>query len=205
MSDFYVYLHRKATTGEVFYVGKGKTRRAYDRFGRSKWWQRTVAKHGLIVEICDRNLQEWYAFERESELIAYYGRSDLGYGCLINCTDGGEGSAGNLQSEKTRRLRALSNTGQKRSDEIRLKLKRAQQKYIAETPDAIDKKRKEHSHEMKKVVRSDGVVFESVHAAGKAMTDIGYSKTSYSHISACCNGHRPKAFGFTWRFKNDDT
>ena len=202
MSDYYVYLHRKATTGEVFYVGKGKTRRAYDRFGRSSWWQRTVAKHGLIIEIKESGLQEWYAFEREAELIAYYGRSDLKHGLLVNTTDGGEGSSGNHQSAETRRRRSESHFGKKRSDESKAIMKAAQQKFIRDNPHAIERRRDAHRHEMKRVIRGDGVVYDSIHVAGLAMADMGYSQTSYCKISSCCNGKRKTAFGFTWRFEN---
>lgn len=202
MFDYYVYLHRKATTGEVFYVGKGKTRRAYDRFGRSNWWQRTVAKHGLIVEIKESGLQEWYAFEREAELIAYYGRADLKNGSLVNTTDGGEGSSGNVQSNETRRRRSAAHFGKKRSDESKAIMKAAQQKFILDNPHAIERRRDAHRHEMKRVVRGDGVVYESIHVAGLAMVDMGYSQKSYCKISSCCNGKRKTAFGFTWRFEN---
>lgn len=92
--DFYVYLHRKKTTGEVFYVGKGTRWRAGNKVQRNIFWKRVVKKHGLIVEIVERNIQEWYALELERDLIAYYGRRDIGTGCLVNLTDGGEGSSG---------------------------------------------------------------------------------------------------------------
>jgi hypothetical protein len=93
--DFYVYLHRKATTGEVFYVGKGFGRRAWKvSCKRSQHWKNTVRKHGLIVEIAADGLQEWYAHEMERDLIALYGRRDLGHGPLVNLTDGGEGLVG---------------------------------------------------------------------------------------------------------------
>ena len=62
MTCYYVYLHRKKTTGEVFYVGKGSGKRAWDNHGRSDPWRKTVSKHGKIVEILQDNLQEWYAF-----------------------------------------------------------------------------------------------------------------------------------------------
>lgn len=91
MTCYYVYLHRKKTTGEVFYVGKGKNKRAWDRHGRSDLWKKTATKCGWDVEILQDNLQEWYAFELETGLIALYGRLDLGDGSLVNLSDGGEG------------------------------------------------------------------------------------------------------------------
>jgi len=95
MTDFYVYVHRKATTGEIFYVGKGKGKRAYDlsEYGRAynPYYWRVAKKYGVSVEIIETGLQEWYALELEIDLIAYYGRCDLGLGPLVNLTDGGDG------------------------------------------------------------------------------------------------------------------
>lgn len=101
--DFYVYLHRKATTGEVFYVGKGKGDRALSIKHRNSRWNRTQKKHGLIVEIAQDGLQEWAAFELEKDLIALYGRENLS-----NMTDGGEGTSGWVQSEETKAKRGAA-------------------------------------------------------------------------------------------------
>lgn len=87
--DFYVYVHRRATDGTVFYVGKGQRRRAHYTKDRNPHWHRTFEKHGLIVEITHSGLNEQEAFRRERELIAFYGR-----GNLCNLTDGGEGTSG---------------------------------------------------------------------------------------------------------------
>lgn len=104
MQDFYVYLHRKASDNSVFYVGKGSGRRAYDRNNRSDWWKSIVAKHGYTVEIYMDNLQEWYSFELEKELIAYYGRMDEDRGSLCNMKDGGAGCSSDAYREKSRRI-----------------------------------------------------------------------------------------------------
>lgn len=100
--DFYVYLHKKKTTGEVFYVGKGCGNRAWDKNARSEFWKKIAKKHGVVVEIHSENLQEWYAFELEKSLISYYGRRQLGEGTLVNLSDGGEGTKGWIASEEFR-------------------------------------------------------------------------------------------------------
>lgn len=82
-------MHRKATTGEVFYVGKGKGDRYKSKAGRNSIWTRIATKHGFVTEIVENNLQEWYAFELENNLVNYYGRLDLKQGTLANMTDGG--------------------------------------------------------------------------------------------------------------------
>lgn len=91
MKDFYVYVHRRSTDGKVFYVGKGHGRRAFDRYDRSAHWKNTAAKHGYSIEIVESGLLEWYAFEREVELIAMH--KERGEP-LVNQTSGGEGVVG---------------------------------------------------------------------------------------------------------------
>lgn len=61
--------------------------------------EKVVKKYGLIVEIVEKDIQEWYAHELEVALIAYYGRRDQGRGSLVNLTDGGEGSSGYRHTE----------------------------------------------------------------------------------------------------------
>lgn len=102
-SCFYVYVHRRATDGRVFYVGKGKGRRAWTAQGRSNYWRNIVAKHGLIVEVVQDNMQEWWAFEMECELIALYGRENL-----CNLTDGGDGTSGAVRSVESKRKTSIS-------------------------------------------------------------------------------------------------
>lgn len=101
--DFYVYAHRKATTGEIFYVGKGCGKRAWS-LRRSNHWKNIVRKHGVVVEVVQDGLQEWAAFEMEVELIAFYGRKDCGFGSLVNLSDGGVGGATVLVNDGFRNL-----------------------------------------------------------------------------------------------------
>ncbi len=90
---YYVYLHR-LPNGRVFYVGKGTNKRAWSKHSRNSHWNRIVSKHGgFSVEIILNNLQEWYAFELETELIMQYGLTTEG-GTLVNKSYGGEGISG---------------------------------------------------------------------------------------------------------------
>lgn len=107
--DFYIYFHRKSTNNEIFYVGKGNSKRAWQKFRENKFWNNVVNKHGYYVEIFMDGLQEWSAFELEKELISLYGRKDLGYGNLTNLTDGGDGLSGFKHStESIEKIRSKS-------------------------------------------------------------------------------------------------
>ena len=57
------------------------------------------------------NLSEDEAFDLEIKLIAEYGRKDLGTGCLLNFTDGGEGLSN--PSKETREKISQANIGKK--------------------------------------------------------------------------------------------
>jgi len=111
---FYVYLHRKKSNNDVFYVGKGFDKRAWKKTSRSEYWKRIENKHGRIVEIVKDGLQENEAFELEKEVIAFYGRKNL---CNLN--DGGYG--GTNPSQETRLKMSIAGKGKIVSEETREK------------------------------------------------------------------------------------
>jgi hypothetical protein len=112
-AKFYVYVHREADTGLVFYVGKGSERRAWASQWRPEFWHRVSAKHGRVVEIVAMFWDEEPAFEHERTLIAEYRAQGLR---LTNCTDGGDGPSGAKRSESTRRK--MSEARRRRTDKI---------------------------------------------------------------------------------------
>jgi len=115
--SFYVYVHRRATDGRVFYVGKGSGSRSHSSHQRSKYWKNIVAKHGYITEIVQNNILEWWSLELECELIAFYGRDSL-----CNHTDGGEGISGYSHTQAAKDKIKKSNIGKIVSDSTRMKL-----------------------------------------------------------------------------------
>ena len=90
---FYTYLWLRED-GTPYYVGKGKKDRAF--ISHSHRVNRPKDTSFIII-------QEWESeqdsFRAEKFLILYYGRKDLGTGCLRNLTNGGEGSAGRVSTE----------------------------------------------------------------------------------------------------------
>lgn len=101
----YVYKHIRKDTNQIFYIGIGKTkRRATDKNNRNDRWIKVVNKAGFEVEIIKDDLDWDTACELEKKLIKEYGRADLGEGCLVNMTDGGDGINNYTHSEETRKL-----------------------------------------------------------------------------------------------------
>lgn len=89
MNNYYIYLHLRLNDGKVFYVGKGKGRRAFDKRNRNPYWENVVNKYGYDVMIIEDNLINEDALTREIYWIKRIGRKNL-----VNMTDGGEGSEG---------------------------------------------------------------------------------------------------------------
>lgn len=95
----YVYVHRRASDGRIFYVGKGSREdRRIETKSRSRYWHNVVAKHGFTAEIVARFETDQLAQQCERDLIAWYGRERL-----ANLTDGGDGCAGIVMSQEARR------------------------------------------------------------------------------------------------------
>jgi len=92
---FYVYAHRKADSGDIFYIGKGKHGRAFSDKGRSFDWESTVNAHGLKVTIIASGLSEYCAYSIEKIAISMHD-----FGRLCNKTTGGGGIGGFKRSEE---------------------------------------------------------------------------------------------------------
>ena len=108
--DFYVYIHRRNDTGEIFYVGEGtvKYRRAYQKTCRNPHWANVSKKHGYTVEIWSYWPDQQSAFEEEIKVIAFL--KSLGVQ-LTNKTAGGEGRLSHNPSEETRRKLSAATKG----------------------------------------------------------------------------------------------
>ncbi len=88
---YFTYAHYKPEGG-LFYIGKGKRRRAYDMDGRNSYWQNIVNKYGRPhVELLACWGTEREALDHEILLISCF--KDMGYK-LANITAGGEGTSG---------------------------------------------------------------------------------------------------------------
>lgn len=101
---FYVYIHTRLDTGQVFYVGKGKKKRHADRFGRNQYWRAVAEKAGWVSSIVQDGMQEGDAYLLEQWLIAKFRHNGVK---LTNLTDGGEG--GRCQASPRRKKTYCSN------------------------------------------------------------------------------------------------
>lgn len=116
---FYTYAHYRPDNS-VFYIGKGRGRRAWSMNYRNSHWRNIVAKDGEHkVEILAQWPTEQEAFEHEKFLIWCF--RDIGLD-ITNMTDGGDGCSGLKHTEETRKKISKSSLGKVISVEQRKKM-----------------------------------------------------------------------------------
>lgn len=121
----YVYRHIRHDKNEPFYIGVGtdiKYDRARERARRSDFWKKIVAKTTYSIEIIFDGVDFETAKNKEKEFIKLYGRKDLGSGCLVNMTDGGDGTIGKVFSDEYRKKLSDSLRGRVVTTEQRKKI-----------------------------------------------------------------------------------
>lgn len=132
-SGFYTYLWLRKD-GTPYYVGKGTKYRAF-----------VTQYHRVYPPSKDRiRIQEWpdekIALAMEMYLIDFYGRLDIGTGCLRNRTDGGEGCSGYKHTEKSKQ-------------KIRSTVNKEQRKVHLQSVFGMMKKGSKHSEDTKSKMR----------------------------------------------------
>jgi predicted GIY-YIG superfamily endonuclease len=101
--DTCLYIHTRKNDGGIFYIGIGDSKRPYSKHSRNRFWRFVVNKHDYDVTILKTNMTWEEACDLEIKMISFYGRKDLGLGCLVNMTNGGDGSKGCIPNEETRK------------------------------------------------------------------------------------------------------
>lgn len=71
-NNYYVYIHKNKVTGDIFYVGSGRLKRAEVSSGRSKEWRKIAKTFGFDVEIVYDNLDKKTSLEKERSVYLQY-------------------------------------------------------------------------------------------------------------------------------------
>jgi hypothetical protein len=118
----YVYVHFRNDTNQIFYVGKGSGKRAYNSQKRNDYWKNVVKKaNGYSVQIIAKNLTAEEAYNFEYRLIKELKKDSKVK--LTNLVDGGKGTLN--PSEETREKQRKAKLGKPMSDETKEKLRQA--------------------------------------------------------------------------------
>lgn len=118
MTYSFVYVDSKPD-GTPFYVGKGNMARIKN-LKRNNHHQRICEKYTKWTRGIAFAGSETECNLKEIELIAKFGRNDLGQGTLVNYTDGGEGASN--PTLETRKKQSLARKGRVTSEEAKQKL-----------------------------------------------------------------------------------
>lgn len=84
---YYIYAHTRKDTNQIFYIGKGQRRRAWDKSNRNKHWHHIANKSEYSVDILAYFESEKEAIKQEVNCIKWLDN-------LCNMTNGGEGLSG---------------------------------------------------------------------------------------------------------------
>lgn len=115
--DYYIYEYLREDN-TPYYIGKGQGNRAFTKQGHT-----VPLPPRSRIRIIKQGLTAIEARNLEIELIAKYGRKDLGTGILRNMTNGGEGSPGRITTEETKQKLKKARKLQKTSKETREKMR----------------------------------------------------------------------------------
>lgn len=199
MEGITIYAHYRNDTNSIFYIGIGKGNRPFELKNRNKYWQNIVNKHGYRVEIIASELDKDDAVFFESLLISIYGRKDIGTGCLINMTAGGDGVRDWIPSIQWKEKQSISKKGKPRSEDIKIKISESKKnipnfKIRGELHYSYGKKRPEiSSKQYKKCVNiENGEIVDSVIELSKLLN------IKYSTLTAKLNNKRKKQFN--WKY-----
>lgn len=189
---FYTYAHYTADTNQLFYIGKGKGKRAYLTTNRNRWWHNKVKKHnGFTVQLLATWNTEKEALEHEKFLIDCFDATGT---FLVNIQKSiGKETEGRKLSKETRQK--MSDAGIKRWNEFSIEEKNKKIELFSKLHKG-QKKTKEHRKNLSKariglkvpkvwkqvVCKTTGIVYASMTEASK---DTG---CDLSHITKCCKG-----------------
>ena len=224
---FYVYAYFEPGCALPFYVGKGHGDRLRKHLYPHKAACRTAMAKKLrqlkargitpIIKVIAQGLSESSALAFEKFAIWVCGRRDQGTGCLMNHTDGGEGSSGKKVSPETRRKLSLANRGQHRTDEFRERLRQVNtgRQHTEATKRKLSeahKGRTLHIEQRRKIGRSLSKAIFAVSLADASVQEFDSRSEAGRHGFPASSVHRAivtgrEYRGFIWKYKgaNDET
>jgi len=195
---YVVYQHRRKDNGEIFYIGQGIIKRAYEgswNRRNSDWLKVVEEAGGFDVDILETNLTREESLKVESDYIKKYGTKKHKTGILVNeRLSGTRGSSSGYKhtpekikeiSEKTKIAMYEKNSGEKLSESLKKHFNKS----------GI----KENLSYNVKVAQYDleGNYIRTFNSMNEAERETGVWSTN---ISNACRGIYKKSGGFKWSY-----
>ena len=210
---YIVYQHRRKDNGQIFYVGQGIVRRAYEdvKNRRNSNWATVVEEAGgFDVDILVEGLTRDESLKVEAEYIKKYGTIKHGTGPLVNeRLSGTRGvESGYKHSEAKRREISEKTKKAMKDPEVYKRHMDSHLSYWAKPESRI-----KASQVMKGVVAGekhpqakpvnqytlDGQLIKTWSYARLAAKELGIKP---SGICVCCKGTKPQYAGYKWSYAN---
>ena len=196
LTPYYIYAHTKPN-GDVFYIGKGVKKRAWQKTGRNPHWHNVVNKYDIKVLLLADKLTKENANKEEIEVIKHFKK----YGCLVNKTDGGDGG---FNRPCTRNLSSWDwMRGDKhpaKRPEIRAKITASKKAMPKEFYEYMRGANNPTAKPVKCV--ETGIKFNTITEAINWLKCIGKVKAATTAISKVCDktSHAKTAYGYHWEY-----
>ena len=219
-NDYYVYLHRRNSDGEIFYVGKGCGRRASNGSKRSSVWKVYVGDHGFSYEIIQENMTEAKAFLLEAWMISKFSHEGLD---LANRFDPAYRSRRFSQEDRIRISRRYGGKPVYCSNGMKFETMRAALSWVSENISrsanfsniksvccgkddsaygycwSYEPVTRLPRRKYSQPIRSSlGEEFKNISEAVKFLRSNGYPKASQSLISRCLDSDKFTGYGRKW-------
>jgi len=224
-NNYFIYLHKNPTNGEIIYVGMGANEsRPFNFNERNPIWKRYISKHGEPqVEIIHKNLSKKEACKLEMMYISQYGRKLNTSGTLCNISTGGEGgNKGIIWTDEQNKSRSKNRKGYKHSEETKTKMRNKKlgkplskehkikmsearlgvkqpniSKALTGKKQSIEEIRKRYKP-VQQIDKQGNIIqeYESLSSACKAI------KRDIAGLSNALSGKQKTCGGFIWKYKN---
>ena len=192
---YYLYFHLNPLTNQLFYVGIGTNKRAWEFNARNKHWLNYINKYGdPVVKIIKSNLTKEEACILEQYYIKEYGRLNIDEGgILLNKSEGGQGGTYGYKWNRTEEQKQkISNSliGKNKNKEHRLNISKAKKGKIS---NKLNKGKKVIQYDLQGNFIKE---WECVKVAAD------YLEGNPRNIYECLNNLNRTAYGFKWQYKN---
>lgn len=222
-SGHYVYIHFRATDMSPFYVGMGQNGRGWQFTDdkRTEWWFRTAKKSGVVISIAQDGLSFEQACTLEMWLIAKLrhegerlvnlssgGSGKRDYGRVVYSSDGASyrtlQDAANHMKDCGWPLSSAAAIHNCASGKTRVSYDRKWSFSPMEEQAVLTTKQTKSSvlaeRNKRPVLRSDGLLYESLDSAVSDLQKYGHQRANKSALCMVCKGKRKSAYGYGWSY-----